>query len=254
MKKSVFIIGIAISLTLFTSCNFWREADYVIKRNRTHLDLEKPTKEVVRTNEEVNYQNKWYILKNDADFTFNSGDTITFNLKGTPEQNLPAISAYLIEYKDPQFTSKSQKEELSKSTDYKKKTSEYVVISDEQKLFDSAEANVQFDVKNTFTVNCASVDNTQIFWLLYVNEKDLPENYFDYYEKQLEEAKELASEDAKTKADRRNQKEKLTEEDEKYHKPEDFEENCYKKRVNDLGEKRIIINDVELRIEIINQK
>ena len=71
-------------------------------------------------------------------------------------------------------------------------------------------------------------------------------------QKTEEEAQRIVN-DAKLKAERRNKKEKLSEDDENYHKPEDFEENCYKERVKNLGAKRIIINDVELKIEIMNK-
>ncbi|MDY3722224.1 MAG: hypothetical protein SOZ96_06495 [Treponema sp.] len=253
MKKTVFYLYFTIFVSFLTSCNFWREADFVIRRNRTHLDLEKPENELVRLDQEVNFQNKWYIFKNDGDIDFSEGDTVTFSLKGTPEQDIPGISAYLVEYKDPQFSSKSEKIKLSKDPEYKKQQSEYIPVSDEQLLFESAAADVKFNVKKTFTFSQNLVDNTQIFWLLYVNESALPENYFNYYDNELEEAKKLAQEDAKLKAERRNKKEKLSEDDENYHKPEDFEENCYKERVKNLGAKRIIINDVELKIEIMNK-
>ncbi|MCR4741623.1 MAG: hypothetical protein K5866_01960 [Treponema sp.] len=242
MKK---LFGILFTLLLsfsFTSCNFWTDADLVIRRIRDHLDL--PLDSTSNT-----YQYKWYILKYD-DAYVTAGTNLSIKLTGIPYKDLPAFHIYLAEYKDPNLTSYAYAQSVEDDDSYVAADSEWVTISDEIDLFSSASQGQELTAEQDITFNADVIDNAKVVLLLYVNPEQLSDDYFDYYDELLAQAQEEALAKAQAKADKYNEKENLSEDDEDYHTYDEYYDDIYEDLVDEIGEKRLIINDVKLRLEL----
>lgn len=245
MKKFFFSIFLLASL-LFVSCG--DHSFHVVRRIKSNLDLTYSTTD-------LNYQYSWTVLKNLDDETdeFNKGDSVYIKMKGTPEQNLPAIKGYFAEKRDPQLNSREDYEaSKEEDSEYVATPSEWVQITEEFNLFEQAAGETEFETEISLTFEYDVLDNKNTVLFFYLNPDELDENYFDYYEKQLEEAVETAQKMAEEKAEKQNKKESLTETDKGYHTASEYYTKIYQTLLDEIGAKRIKINDVTLHLEIIN--
>ena len=242
MKSFFRLLLSMILLSLLVSCNFWTDSDLIIRRIRDHLDLSLDSTSNT-------YQYKWYILKyDDAEVRTNSN--LYIKLTGIPYKALPAIHLYLSEYKDPNLTSYAYAQSVKNDTSYVAAASQWVTLSEESDLFDSASEGEEFTAELNMTFNGDVIKNEQVVLVMYVNPDQLPEDYFDYYDELLLEAQKEAKTKAQAKADKYNAKEKLTEEDSDYHTYEEYYDDILEDLEDEIGEKRLIINDVKLRLEL----
>lgn len=248
MKKYfhlVFCILFSLFLLFnFSSCNFWTDADLTIKRIKDHLDLKK-------SETDSNYQYAWYIFKYD-DVEINKGDSVSIELTGTPENVIPEILGYLVEYKDPTFKSRKEAKKALEDKNYVATPSEYIKISPKKTVVNNEKKEVEFKVNCNFTLDFDIVDKDKTYLLLYLNPETLSEDYFDYMEKKRDAARSEAKKEAQKKADKINKREKLSSGDSGYHKASEYYEEFETKLLNEIGENRIIINDVKLKVEVRN--
>lgn len=246
MKKFLFLF-VSITCFLFSACNL--ETSHTVRRIKSNLDL-------LYNSETSNYEYNWYVFKYLTDSTdeLNKGDSVYFKLKGTPDYDLPEIKAYFAELRDPNLNSRDEYEATKEEgSEYVAQKSQWVPITEEFSFFTKATGGVEFEKEVNLTLDYDILDNTKTVMFIYLDGTQLPDNYFDYYDDQLTQAEEKAQLKAEEKAAKQNKKEKLTEEDEKYHTAKEYYETFYKKELEAIGDKRVIMRDLTLRLEVINK-
>lgn len=245
--KKLNIIFIVIFCLFSISCA--TGVTYTVRRIKSNLDLSLDTKT-------SNYQYNWYVFKYLTDTTdkLNEGNIISFTLKGTPDYDIPEVKAYFAELRDPNLNSRQELEAAKEEgSGYVASTSQWIPLTEEFTICSKGTGGQEFEFDFSDTLKYDILDNTKAVMFVYLDGSELSENYFDYYDIQLQQAEEAAQELAEQKAERQNKKEKLTEEDSKYHTAEEYYSTFYKKELEKIGEKRVIIRDLTLRLEVISK-